>query len=80
MKAILEFNLDEKEDDQALKRCHKSLAMALTLFDFAYNSRKGIEYACEADDIDAFEAVDMCFKKFFELLEQNSKIIDDLIE
>lgn len=81
MKAILEFNLDEREDDQALKRCHKSLAMAMVLFDFAYNSRKGIEYELEGrEDMDAFGAVELCFKRFFELLDEHSIIIDDLIE
>jgi len=34
MKATLNFDLDNKDDEMALDRCRKSLDMALVLWDF----------------------------------------------
>jgi len=78
MKGILKFNLDNHDDDMALKRCHKSLAMTLVIWEFSQNSRKELE--SQVNDLDQFEAIDLVYKRFDELLEKYGIIINDLIE
>ena len=75
MKGILKFNLDDHDDDMALKRCHKSLAMAMVLWEFMYNSRGDIEEK-GGDE----KTLDMVYEHFTDLLEKNCIIIDELIE
>lgn len=80
MRAVLEFDLDDHSDDMALKRCHKSLAMAMVLFELAYNSKKGFYYKLEEKDYKNTEVVDMIFERLHDLLDEHSIIIDELIE
>ena len=54
MKAILEFDLDDKEDRMAHLRCIKSLDMALLIFHFQYNNRN-FEELLEEYNIDIDE-------------------------
>ena len=75
MEGILKFNLDDHDDDMALKRCHKSAAMAIVLWEFLYNSR------IEIDELGGDEkTLDLVYKRFNELLDENCIIIDELIE
>ena len=76
MKAVIEFDLNDPDDDMALKRCHKSLSMAMVLFEFYYNGRKEIEYDM---DIKESIAVDKVYKRFHDLLDEHSILIDELI-
>ena len=75
MKGILKFNLDDHDDDMALKRCHKSLATAMVLWEFLNNSRGDIEEK-GGDE----KTLDMVYEHFTDLLEKNCIIIDELIE
>ena len=75
MKAILEFNLDEEADDMALKRCHKSLAMANVLWEFLHNSRKRIEY--DMNEVE-YIAVQKVYTRFEELLDEHCILLEDL--
>lgn len=79
MKAKLTFDLDDNSDDMALKRCHKSLAMALVIWEFSYNTKKAIEYSITDKKLDEYEIIDLCFKRFYDLLKEHSIDIDELI-
>jgi len=78
MRAVLEFDLDEHSDDMALKRCHKSLAMALVLFDFCYNTHNMFYEICKTEE--ETELVDKIFDRFRDLMSENYIEIDELIE
>ena len=75
MEGILKFNLDDLDDDMALKRCHKSASMAMVIWYFLYNSRADIEKKGANK-----KTLDMVYQHFNELLEKNCIIIDELIE
>lgn len=80
MKAILEFNIDDLSDDMALKRCHKAIDMAMVIWDFTYNTKKSIFYEIEAKKMSNHKVVELCFNRFFELIEKHNIVIDELIE
>lgn len=62
MKAILEFDLDDPEDEMAHRRCIMSLKMAIALFEIIHNTgrwtddiekyREEIQAATEGINID----------------------------
>jgi hypothetical protein len=79
MKAVLEFDLDNRDDDLAHKRCVKALDMALLLFDFI-NAKKQIEYQLDEKAIDRYKTLDLVYKKFFDLCEEYVINIDSLVE
>jgi len=74
MKAVLKFDLEVNSDDMALKRCHKSLAMALILFELTYNTKKKIQYMDSEDPLEDF------YNEFNRLMDEHSIDIDELIE
>lgn len=76
MKATLEFDLDNPDDRKAHLRCVKSTDMAIVLFELRHNSKKRVQKQIEkgADPIDAF------YNEFFDLLDENGVVIDDLID
>ena len=81
MKAVIEFDLDDRDDKYRFKRCGKSLEMAIVIFEFLYNTRKIIERRLDADnEIDGYSTLDITYDKFKELLEEQHIDIDDLIE
>jgi hypothetical protein len=80
MKATLEFNLDESDDERAHLRCVLSEKMALVIWEFLYNTRKGVEYELdEKKDLSRYDSVDIVYEKFIELLNEQSIDIDKLI-
>ncbi len=79
MKAILEFNLDELEDEQRFKRCNKSDDMACALFQIIYNTKKGIEYEIEGKEMDKYEVLDLVFDKIQRIMSDNNINIDEII-
>lgn len=70
MKGMIEFNLDNRDDDMAMKRCHKSLQMALVIWCFTTGRSKFQEFKTPED----------VFNYFNELLEKYSIDINDLVE
>lgn len=70
MKGILKFDLDDPTDDIALKRCHKSLQMALVIWDFTTGRSKYKEFKTPED----------VFSFFDDLLGKYSIDINDLLE
>ena len=80
MKAKLIFDLSDSEDVQRFERVCKANDMASVIWEFLRNSRKRIEQELESQEgeIDIFEAVDLCFDRFGELLEENNLDIDKI--
>jgi len=76
MKAILEFNLPE--DNQEYLITVKANDMANFIFDLVYNSKKSL-YA-NIGDIDIEQGIDLTYQKIYELLEKHSIDIDKLID
>jgi len=53
------------------------------MWHFMYNTKKGIKYSIEAEQqkdpsFDCYDAVDMVFSKFYDMLQEESISIDDL--
>lgn len=80
MKAKFIFDLSDSEDSQRFERICQADSLANVVWQFLRNSRKTIEQKIESQEgeIDVFEAVDMCFERFGELLEENSVDIDKI--
>lgn len=80
MKAKLIFDLLDSEDAQIFERVCKASDMASVIWDFLRNSRKTIEQELEFQEgeIDVFGAVDLCFNRFEELLEESNLDIDKI--
>ena len=76
MKAILEFNLPE--DNQEYLITVKANDMANFIFDLVYNTKKSLFESI--DDIDIEQGIDITFQKIYELLEKHSIDIDELID
>lgn len=80
MKAKLIFDLSDSEDAQRFERVCKANDMSTVIWNFLRSSRKTIEQKLESQEgeIDVFEAVDLCFNRFGELLEENNLDIDKI--
>jgi hypothetical protein len=78
-KAILEFDLNDPDDQMAHMRAVKALDMALVLWEIAYNTKKGIKNEIEFNKIDAYEAVDKVFEKLWEEMNEHGINLDDLV-
>ena len=71
-KAIIEFNLDDLDDEQAHLRFVKSGEMALVLWELGSNFKKTCEQAIDQiDKCSADEALDIFMNKYYELLEEH---------
>lgn len=80
MKAKLIFNLDDSDDTQRFERVCKADSMASVIWEYSLNSRKTIQQkiANAEGEITASEAIDMCFERFGELLQENDVNIDKI--
>ena len=82
MKAILEFNLNDYDDEMSHKRVIKATDMAICLFEIAYNLKKTIENRLENLDIselDKTSVLDMVFEEIAKELENNNINLEELI-
>ncbi len=82
MKAILEFNLDEMEDQMSHLRATKSTDLALALWEIKHNMKHLIENSLDDDSssIDKqYELLDKVREFINVTLEEHGIIIDDLI-
>lgn len=84
-KAILEFDLSDHDDVMDHKRCVKALDMALVLWEFYHNSKKYLEYQIQEKkiaekDLNPYDAMDLVFEHFRELLDEHDVNIDNLVE
>lgn len=79
MKGIIEFNLDDEDDQRALLRCNKSLDMALILWEIRYNLKRKMEYLNGFDTMSSFEALDTIFEKICDEMNERGIVLDDMI-
>jgi hypothetical protein len=75
MEALLKFNMNDSDDRMAHLRCVKSLDMALVIWEFLRNSRKKLE---DREFKDGYEAIEVTYEEFYNLLEEHGINIDKL--
>jgi hypothetical protein len=64
MKAILEFDLNDADDQMAHLRCVKATELALVLWEFYYNTKKGIAYKMQDNPkLDGYDVLDLVFER-----------------
>jgi hypothetical protein len=79
-KAILEYDLNDPDDNMAHLRAVKSLDMALVLWEMAHNAKKSLQYDIEGRKIeDPYEALDLAFEKLWEELNERGINLDHLV-
>jgi len=74
MKAILEFNLDDVDDQHSHKQCIKAKDMALALSEISDKFRDINKYGCCSDGTKQFTA-----EIFYSILSERGISIDDLV-
>ena len=79
MKAILEFNLDEQDDEMAHKRAVKSLDMVLTLWDIDGYLRGQIKHAPDSMSPEVYGTLQDVRDKLYEIMSKHSIDLDELI-
>ena len=79
-KATLEFDLDNNEDSMAFSRAHKSLDMAIVIFELTSNLKKRISYELEHRELKDWEAVHLVFERIHELINEHGINIDELTQ
>lgn len=77
MKGILEFNLDDQDDEVAYMRCIKARDMALALFDMDQELRRLVEHGNLGKD--KYEVVDAMRFRLREIMGQYNINLDDLL-
>ncbi len=80
MKATLEFNLDEPDEELAYQRCIKSKDMAMALWEVTHNTKKHLEWVIESKDMDKYATLELVFEKINEILKDNNIDTDKLID
>jgi hypothetical protein len=78
-KGILEYDLNEPDDIMAHKRATKALDLASALWDITHNTKKSIEWSLEGKELDKYEVLDLVYERIYEILEDHSIKLDDLI-
>ena len=79
-KAILEFDLNERDDKMAHLRAVKSLDLAMALWDITHNTKKRLEWSLEGKEIDKYDTLELIFEKIYEILEEHKINTDELID
>lgn len=78
-KAILEFDLNDPDDNLAHLRAIKSLDMALAIWEFAINTQKSLQHKLEFKDLSQYEVLDMVFERFYDILNKRGIDIEELL-
>jgi hypothetical protein len=81
MKATLQFDLNKPEDRFDFELISKTSKMATVLWEMGTNCRKYIEWEIEQKKkCDKYEAMDIVFKKFYELCQEYNINLDELCQ
>jgi len=80
MKAILEYNLNERDDIKAHLRAVKSLDMAVALWEIMHNTKKGLEWTLEGKELDKYDTLELVFDKIHEIFREHNIVLDELID
>ncbi len=79
-KAILEFDLNDPDDQDAHLRAVKALDMALVLWEMSYNTKKKMCYDIEFQKItDPYEVVDKFMGKLHDEMRDRGINLDELV-
>ena len=72
MKVTIEYDLDnfDIDDERKLGMAIDSHNMYMVLWEFARNSKKGLEWSLDGQEIDKYEVLELVYTKFFDLLEE----------
>lgn len=79
-KAVLKYDLTDPDDRLEHLRAIKSTGMALVLWSFVHNSRKGLEYQIQEYNYDAYALLDKIYEIMGDELAEHGIIIDDLVK
>jgi hypothetical protein len=81
MEAILKFNLDEHDDEQAHLRCVKALDMALILWNMDQYLRSKMKYGNKDSMLsdDAYKALEDAREELREFMSSRGINLDELI-
>jgi len=71
MKVTITYDLDnfDSDDRSDLEMALESHRFFCVLHEFNYNTKKGLEWSMDGKEIDKYEALEMVFEKFRDLLE-----------
>ena len=78
MKAILEFNLDDPEDEMQYQRILRAKDMAMALWEITHNTKRNLERLLESN-ASKFDSLELVFDTIHEILEDNKINIEELI-
>lgn len=78
-KAILEYDLNDVDDEMSHMRAIKSFEMAMVLWEIVNNMKKGVEYSIDINNLSGQEALDAVYEKIYLLLEGHNISINELI-
>jgi hypothetical protein len=72
MKVTVVYDLDnfDIDDERKLGMAIDSHNMFMVLWEFARNSKKGLEWSLDNKEIDKYEAIELVYERFFDLLEE----------
>lgn len=84
MKAVLEFNLDDSDDEMAHARCVKSKNMAIAIWEILHNTKKSNHAVVDGmlennEECSPHEAIDIVYERIYEIFQENDINIENLI-
>ena len=79
-KAIIEYDLNDRDDVMAHKRAIKSLDMSMAIFQLLFNTKKKLSFKLEEKNYKDYEVLSMVFDEIHEIMSEYNIEIDDLIE
>ena len=81
MKAKLTFDLSDSDQRMEHLRCVKSLDMALALWEISVNAKKQCYRIAEGKQMngESVDHIDLVFQKIYEIMEEHSVKVDDLV-
>ena len=70
MKVTINYDLDnfDIDDERYLNLALDANNMYMVLWEFARNSKKGLEWSLDNKEIDKYEVIELVYERFFELL------------
>jgi len=78
MKAILEYDLNNPDEQTAHYRAIMSLKMAIAIHEVANLLRTKVKYGDDSQEV--YEALDALREEFHDILVENDLIIDKLLQ
>lgn len=72
MKVTINYDLDnfDIDDRRELNMSLDAHNMYMVLWEFAQNSKKGLEWSLDGKEIDKYEVLELVYERFYELLSE----------